>query len=65
MIARPRGETKIGTNYAVTVTVENRLRVPGSTSWSEALNTAMFTAYADRISNELKQLFTNIGVRRY
>jgi hypothetical protein len=65
VIARPRGETKIGTNYSVSVTVENRLRLDGSPSWSEALNTPMFTAYADRISNELKQLFTNIGVRRY
>ena len=65
VIARPRGETAIGTNYAVSVTVENRLRLPGSPSWNESINTPMFTAYADRITNELKQLFTNIGVRRY
>jgi hypothetical protein len=65
VIARPRGETAIGTNYAVSVTVENRLRLPGSASWNESLNTPMFTAYADRITSELKQLFTNIGVRRY
>ena len=63
--ARPRGQTTIGTNYSVTVTVENRLRLPNSPSWNESLNTPMFTAYADRITNDLKQLITNIGVRRY
>jgi hypothetical protein len=65
VVARPRSETTIGTNYAVSVTVENRLRLDGSTSWNESLNTPMFTAYADRISNAMKQLITNIGVRRY
>jgi hypothetical protein len=65
VIARPRGLTAIGANYSVNITVENRLRLQGSNSWSESMNTPMFTAYADRISNDLKQLITNIGVRKY
>jgi len=65
VIARPRGETAIGTTYSVNVNIENRLRLQGSNSWNESLNTPMFVAYADKISNDLKQLFTNIGVRRY
>jgi hypothetical protein len=65
IVARPRGQTVLGTNYSVILTVENRLRVQGSSAWNESLNTPMFTAYADKIAAEMKQLFTNIGVRRY
>jgi hypothetical protein len=63
--ARPRGQTVLGANYSVNVTVENRLRVQGTSSWNESLNTAMFTAYATKITDQMKQLFTNVGVRVY
>jgi hypothetical protein len=65
IVARPRGTTLIGNNYSVNLTVENRLRVQGSSAWNESLNTDMFNAYAGKIAAELKQLYTNIGVRKY
>ena len=65
IVARPRGNTMIGSNYSVNLTVENRLRVQGESSWNESLNTEMFNAYAEKIALDLKQLYTNIGVRRY
>ena len=47
------------------LTVENRLRVQGTSAWNESLNTAMFKAYADRIATTMKEWFTNIGTRVY
>jgi hypothetical protein len=65
VVARPRGQTVLGTSYSVTLMVENRLLVQGSASWNESLNTPMFKAYADRIAGAMKQWFTNIGTRVY
>ena len=65
IVARPRGNTMIGNNYSVNLTVENRLRVQGTSSWNESLNTEMFNAYADKIAAEMKEIYTNIGVRKY
>jgi hypothetical protein len=65
VVGRPRGTSTLGTNYSVMLTVENRLRVQGTTAWNESLNTAMFKTYADRIANTMKEWFTNIGVRVY
>ena len=65
VVGRPRGSTVLGTNYSVMLTVENRLRVQGTSAWNESLNTAMFKAYADRIATTMKEWFTNIGTRVY
>ena len=62
---RHRGQTEMGSFYAVTVTLENRVRVPSSPDWNESTNTPMFRAHADEITNEYRRLITNIGVRRY
>ena len=64
-IARPRGTNVLGTSYSVVLQVENRLRVQGTATWNESMNTPMFKAYADRIANAMKEWFRNIGVRRY
>ena len=65
IVGRPRGSTALGRNYSVMLTVENRLRVQGASAWNESLNTPMFKAYADRISNAMKEWFRNIGTRVY
>jgi hypothetical protein len=65
VVGRPRGSNALGTSYSVMLTVENRLRAQGMSTWSESLNTAMFKAYADRIANTMKEWFTNIGTRVY
>ena len=65
VIARPRGQTTLGPSYNVMLHVENRLRVQGSSTWNESMNTAMFKEYADKIANAMKEWFTNIGVRVY
>ena len=65
IVGRPRGTSALGTAYSVNLTVENRLRVQGTATWNESLNTPMFKAYADRIANAMTEWFRNIGTRVY
>jgi len=65
VVGRQRGQTEMGSFYSINMTIENRVRVAGSPDWNEALNTEMFRAYADEISEDYRQLITNIGVRRF
>ncbi|HUF51841.1 MAG TPA: hypothetical protein VMN60_13525 [Longimicrobiales bacterium] len=65
VVARQRAMTELGPLYNVTLTMENRVRVAGSTDWNETVNTPLFRQYADEITNDYKTLVTNIGVRRF
>ena len=65
VVGRRRGQTEMGAFYAITLQLENRVRVVSAPEWNEAANTPMFRAYADEIANEYRRLVTNIGVRRY
>jgi hypothetical protein len=62
--ARGTGE-EMSAVHNVRLVVENRVRVAGSVEWNESTNTPMFKAYADKIRDDFKREFTNIGVRRY
>ena len=62
---RNRGQTELGANYSINVTLENRVRVAGGVDWNETTNTPMFVRYADELTTEYRRLVTNIGVRRY
>lgn len=66
VMGRVRGQTTdLGGLYTVSMTIENRVQVAGSTEWTESLNTELFRDYADRIANDYRQLIMNIGVRRF
>lgn len=63
--ARVRGETEVGSVYNVQMQVENRVRAGGVPDWNERTNTPLFREYADKIVQDLRTEFTNIGVRRF
>lgn len=70
IVGRARHSTDLGTYFVVHLTMENRLQTEifqgaGAAAWSDAINTDMFTAYADEIVDDYKLLVSNIGVRRY
>jgi hypothetical protein len=65
IVGRKRGETNgLGTNYDINLTIENRVRPPGTDDWTETVHTPMFRKYADEITNLYKREL-QIGVRRY
>jgi hypothetical protein len=61
---RSRSESESST-YATRVIVENRVRVAGDVDWNPNVNTPLFIAYADSISEEFRKEFANIGIRRH
>lgn len=65
IVARQRSVNEMGSTYNIIMTVENRLGLAGEPPLNSTLNTPMFRAYADGISNDLRQLVSNIGVRTY
>lgn len=62
---RMRGAQELGVLYTVNMVIENRVQVARSTEWTEALSTDLFREYADGITNDYRQLISNIGVRRF
>jgi hypothetical protein len=62
---RQRVDTLLGSVYAMTIVVENRVRQAGSDAWQETVNTPMFTEYAEGIARRLEEELRTIGVRRF
>jgi hypothetical protein len=65
IIARPRAESEFATTYNVRLMMENRVRVAGGAEWNETLSTPEFRQFADKMAEELRREYVNIGVRAY
>jgi len=62
---RQRLETELGSQFAMTLMVENRVRTGVSGEWVDTHNTPQFRAYARSIAERLETQFRTIGVRRF
>jgi uncharacterized protein YcfL len=62
---RQRVDTLLGSVYAMSIVVENRVRHAGSDAWVETVNTPMFAGYAESIAKRLEEELRTIGVRRF
>jgi hypothetical protein len=64
MRAQQRGTSTLADFYSVDLTIENRVqRMGGGDTWDATLATPQYVAYANRITQDLKDEL-NIGVRR-
>src|SRR5690606_24236464 len=63
--ARQRGQTELGSFYAINLTLENRIKAAGSPDWNEAVNTPQFVEYVHEITDEYRRWVRDIGVRRF
>jgi hypothetical protein len=63
---RARTDSDVGGSvYAVSMLVENRVRLSDSEQWIEAPPTPMYRAYADSLTKHLqRELTLGVGVRR-
>lgn len=62
---RQRVDTLLGSLYALSFSMENRVRQAGSDRWIETANTPMFQAYAESVAKRLEEELRTIGVRRF
>lgn len=60
----PRSSTSQGELFSVSIAIENRVQVAGSTDWTEATATRQYQDYARAIAEDLRREL-EIGVRRY
>jgi hypothetical protein len=65
LMGRQRLETELGSQFAMTVMVENRVRVGTDGEWMDTRNTPQFRAYARSIAERLEQEFRTVGVRTF
>jgi hypothetical protein len=63
MRAAPRGTSTLAEFYSVDLTIENKVQRGGSETWDATLATPQYIAYANRITQDLRDEL-NIGVRR-
>ena len=65
LTGRQRIDTLLGSQFALTLVVENRTRSGPDEDWVETINTPMFVEYAKGIAERMEQEFRTIGVRRF
>jgi hypothetical protein len=65
LIGRQRLETELGSQFAMTLMVENRVRAGATGEWLDTRNSSDFRAYARSIAERLETEFRTIGVRRF
>lgn len=62
---RQRLETELGSQFAMTLMVENRVRAGTDGDWRDTYNTPQFREYARSIAERLEREFRTIGVRTF
>jgi hypothetical protein len=65
LTGRQRIDSLLGSQFAMTLVVENRTRTGPDVDWVETVNTPMFVEYAKSIAERIEQDFRTIGVRRF
>jgi hypothetical protein len=60
----PRSGSSLGPLYAVSFTIENRVRIVDGGAWNDNVFTPQFRDYAQRISDDLRREL-DVAVRRY
>lgn len=65
VIGRERTISELGSQFAMTLQVENRVRAGTTGEWVDTQNTPQFREYARSIAERLETEFRTIGVRRF
>ncbi len=65
LMGRQRMETELGSQFAMTLMVENRVRAGTDGDWVDTQNTPQFRAYARSIAERLEQEYRTVGVRTF